>query len=136
MNAAALLALQNIDSALTAIDNRRPRLAELAAHRAAQQQVADLTASIAAAAARAAGAAATIERLEHEATELTAKRTLAAKKGWETRRAKKTRATLLVARLDRLSRSVSMIARILDATTVADLLERQRELSAPSRYYI
>lgn len=28
------------------------------------------------------------------------------------------------------------VHRILDATTVADLLERQRELSAPSRYYI
>jgi DNA-binding IscR family transcriptional regulator len=30
----------------------------------------------------------------------------------------------------------SAVHRILDATTVADLLERQRELSAPSRYYI
>ncbi|MEI8240039.1 MAG: hypothetical protein WCI22_11520, partial [Actinomycetota bacterium] len=35
MNAAALLALQAIDSALTVIDNKRPRLPEVAVHRAA-----------------------------------------------------------------------------------------------------
>ena len=41
MNAAALLALQEIDSALTAIANRRPRLPELAAHRAAAAALAE-----------------------------------------------------------------------------------------------
>ncbi|MFM2076226.1 MAG: hypothetical protein RJA49_116, partial [Actinomycetota bacterium] len=61
MNAAALLALQDIDSALVAVANRRPRLAELAAHRAATAAVDELSQRMAAAQARIDSAQASIE---------------------------------------------------------------------------
>lgn len=75
MNAAALLALQDIDTALTAIDNRRPRLAELAARTAAADQLSSHRQAIAAVQQRIAAAIATIERIEHESEVITVKRT-------------------------------------------------------------
>lgn len=75
MNAAALLALQDIDSALTAVANRRPRLPELAAQRAAAQAVEEHRGRMAAAQARIDAALAAIESAEHAAADLTTKRT-------------------------------------------------------------
>ncbi len=75
MNAAALLALQDIDSALVAVANRRPRLPELAAHRAAAAAVDELRQRMAAAQARIDAAQASIEAAEHSAADLTTKRT-------------------------------------------------------------
>jgi predicted nucleic acid-binding Zn-ribbon protein len=75
MNATALLALQDIDSALVAVANRRPRLSELAAHRAATAAVDAHVRSMAEAQARIDAAQASIEAAEHAATEITTKRT-------------------------------------------------------------
>lgn len=75
MNAAALLALQDIDSALTAVANRRPRLPELAAHRAATAAVDEHRARMAAAQARIDAATAAIEAAEHSSADLTTRRT-------------------------------------------------------------
>lgn len=75
MDAAALLSLQDIDSALTVIRNRRPRLTELAAHRAAQAVLVEHQARIDAAQARIDAAQARIDTAEHSATDLTTRRT-------------------------------------------------------------
>jgi len=75
MDAAALLALQDIDSALTVISNRRPRLPELVAHRAALAALADHRAKMAAAQARIDTAQHAIEAAEKAAGDLTTKRT-------------------------------------------------------------
>ncbi|MCE9622183.1 MAG: hypothetical protein K8R99_07565 [Actinomycetia bacterium] len=75
MNAATLIALQEIDTALDAIVNKRPRLAEVAAHQAATATLKTLRASIAAAEGRVAAAQAAIEAAEHASAELTKKRT-------------------------------------------------------------
>ncbi len=75
MNAAALLALQEIDSALTGIANRRPRLPELAAHQAATAALAEHRALMAAAQQRIDAAQASIEAAEHASAEITTKRT-------------------------------------------------------------
>ncbi|MEN9643870.1 MAG: hypothetical protein RL238_539 [Actinomycetota bacterium] len=75
MNAAALLALQDIDSALTTIANKRPRLPELAAHKAALAVVAAHRDRMAAAQARIDAAAAAIESAEHASADITTKRT-------------------------------------------------------------
>lgn len=75
MNATALLALQDIDSALVAVANRRPRLPELAAHRAATAAVAAHQAAMAATQARIDAAQQAIEAAEHAATDITTKRT-------------------------------------------------------------
>lgn len=74
MNAAALLALQDIDSALAAIANRRPRLPELAAQRAAAAVMASHHSAIAAVRERIAAAEAAIEAAEHAASDITTKR--------------------------------------------------------------
>jgi predicted nucleic acid-binding Zn-ribbon protein len=74
MNATALLALQDIDSALVAVANRRPRLPELAAHRTATAAVVAQQASMAAAQTRIDAAQQSIEAAEHAATDITAKR--------------------------------------------------------------
>jgi hypothetical protein len=74
MNATALLALQDIDSALVAVANRRPRLPELAAHRAATAAVTAHQASMSAAQARIDAAQQAIEAAEHAATDITTKR--------------------------------------------------------------
>lgn len=75
MNAAALLALQDIDTALVAIANRRPRLPELEAHRAASAAMAHHLSAVLEAKERIAAAQAAIEQAEHAAADLTAKRT-------------------------------------------------------------
>jgi len=75
MNAAALLALQDIDSALTTIANKRPRLPELAAHKAALAAVAAHRDRMAAAQARIDAAEASIEAAEHASADITTKRT-------------------------------------------------------------
>lgn len=75
MNAAALLALQDIDSALDAITHKRPRLPEGVAHQGALAVQAALQSRSAAAQARIDAAQTAIEAAEHAATELTTKRT-------------------------------------------------------------
>jgi predicted nucleic acid-binding Zn-ribbon protein len=75
MDAAALLALQDIDSALTVISNKRPRLPELVAHRAALAALADHRAKMAAAQSRIDAAQHAIETAEKAAADLTTKRT-------------------------------------------------------------
>lgn len=64
MNAAALLALQQIDSAIDAVANRRPRLPELATRNAAAAALAALRAAQRECSAEIDTAAATIERCE------------------------------------------------------------------------
>jgi predicted nucleic acid-binding Zn-ribbon protein len=75
MNAAQLLALQDIDTALTAVANRRPRLPELAAHRASAAALAEHRARMAAAQQRIDAAQAAIEAAEHTSADITTKRT-------------------------------------------------------------
>ncbi len=75
MNATALLTLQDIDSALVAVANRRPRLPELAAHRAATAAVDEHRTKMAAAQARIDAAQASIEAAEHASADITTKRT-------------------------------------------------------------
>jgi predicted nucleic acid-binding Zn-ribbon protein len=75
MDAAALLALQDIDSALTVISNKRPRLPELVAHKAMLAALADHRAKMAAAQARIDAAQQAIDAAEKAAGELTGKRT-------------------------------------------------------------
>ncbi len=75
MKAATLIALQEIDSALDAIANKRPRLPELAAHQSATTALKLLRASIAAAQGRVVAAQSAIEAAEHASAELTKKRT-------------------------------------------------------------
>lgn len=75
MNAAALLALQDIDSALDAITHKRPRLPEGVAHHEALAAMAALQARAAAAQQRIDTAQAAIEAAEHAAADLTTKRT-------------------------------------------------------------
>jgi predicted nucleic acid-binding Zn-ribbon protein len=75
MTPTAFLAIQDIDTALDAIANKRPRLAELAAHQQASAALADLRQQVAAAQQRVDGAVAAIEAAEHAAGELTKKRT-------------------------------------------------------------
>ena len=75
MNAHDLLALQDLDSAITSIANRRPRLPELAARNAAEADVQRLRARVEAAQRRIDEAQAVIDRSEHENAELVAKKT-------------------------------------------------------------
>ena len=75
MNATALLTLQDIDSALAAVANRRPRLPELVAHRAATAALSEHQARIATAQARIDAAQAAIESAEHASADITTKRT-------------------------------------------------------------
>lgn len=75
MNAAALIALQEIDSALDLNANRRPRLPEVAAHAQAVAALKELQAQMAAAQQRIDTAQTAIEGAEHAAAELTTKRT-------------------------------------------------------------
>ena len=75
MDAAALLSLQEIDSALTVIANRRPRLPELGDHRAALAALADRRSHMAGAQQRIDAAIVGIEAAEHAAGDLTTKRT-------------------------------------------------------------
>lgn len=75
MNVAALLSLQDIDSALDANANKRPRLPELAAQQLAAAEVGRLRSALAAAQQRIDGAQAAIDAAEHSAAGLTAKRT-------------------------------------------------------------
>jgi predicted nucleic acid-binding Zn-ribbon protein len=75
VNAAALLQLQEIDSALDAIGNRKPRLPELAAHRAATTALAQQREQIDATHRRIAAAQASIDAAEKAAAELMTKRT-------------------------------------------------------------
>lgn len=75
MNASNLLALQEIDSGLDAIANKRPRLPEVAAHQSATAALKSLRASIAAAQGRVTAAQSAIEAAEHASAELTKKRT-------------------------------------------------------------
>lgn len=75
MNATALLTLQDIDSALVAVANRRPRLPELADHRAAIAALDAHRAKMAAAQGRIDIAQAAIESAEHAAADITTKRT-------------------------------------------------------------
>jgi predicted nucleic acid-binding Zn-ribbon protein len=75
MNATALLTLQDIDSALAAVANRRPRLPELVAHRAATAALAEHRSRIAAAQARIDAAQTAIEAAEHSSADITTKRT-------------------------------------------------------------
>jgi predicted nucleic acid-binding Zn-ribbon protein len=75
MDAAALLSLQEIDSALTVITNRRPRLPELIAHRASLSALGGLQAKMDAAQARIDAAQAAIEAAERTAADITHKRT-------------------------------------------------------------
>ncbi|CAN5527418.1 zinc ribbon domain-containing protein [soil metagenome] len=74
MNAATLIALQEIDSALDSIANKRPRLPEVAAHHSATVAVVALRAKIAAAEGRVTAAQAAIESAEHASADLTTKR--------------------------------------------------------------
>ena len=75
MNAAGLSALQEIDSALDSIGNKRPRLAEVAAHQAATAALAALRAAIVAAQKRVSAAQTAIEAAERASADLTTKRT-------------------------------------------------------------
>ncbi len=75
MNASTLIALQEIDSGLDAIANKRPRLPEVAEHKAATAALAALRASIVAAEKRVTVAQTAIETAEHASAELTKKRT-------------------------------------------------------------
>jgi predicted nucleic acid-binding Zn-ribbon protein len=75
MNSAALLAVQEIDSALTVIDNKRPRLPEVAAHRAAAATLSAHLARMADAQRRIDEAVAAIEATEHASAALVTKRT-------------------------------------------------------------
>jgi len=75
VNAAALLALQDIDSALDSITHQRPRLPEGAAHGEALAVLATLQSRAAAAQVRIDAALAAIEESEHVAADLTRKRT-------------------------------------------------------------
>jgi predicted nucleic acid-binding Zn-ribbon protein len=75
MDAAVLLALQDIDSALTVISNKRPRLPELVAHRASLAALGEHRAKMAAAQARIDAAQHAIEAAEKAAGDLTTKRT-------------------------------------------------------------
>lgn len=75
MNAAALLALQQIDNALDALTNRRPRLPEVASHAAATAELTELLAQKAAVEERIAAAQAAIDGAESAAHALTTKRT-------------------------------------------------------------
>jgi predicted nucleic acid-binding Zn-ribbon protein len=75
MDAAALLALQDIDSALTVISNKRPRLPELVAHKGALAALAEHRAKMAVAQARIDTAQHAIEAAEKAAGDLTTKRT-------------------------------------------------------------
>lgn len=75
MNATTLIALQEIDSALDAIANKRPRLPEVAAHQSATAALVALRAKIAAAEGRVAAAQAAIETAERASADLTTKRT-------------------------------------------------------------
>lgn len=74
MNAAALLALQHIDSALDAVANRRPRLPELAAQRAARAAVDALRAAQREAQSAIEVAQSSIEAAEAKATVIAAKK--------------------------------------------------------------
>ncbi len=75
MNASSLIALQEIDSALDAIANKRPRLPEVAAHQSAAAALAALRANAVAVERRVAAAQAAIEAAEHASADLTTKRT-------------------------------------------------------------
>lgn len=75
MNAAAMIALQEIDTALDAIANKRPRLPEVAAQQSASAAVTDLRSRIAAAEGRIAAAQAAVEAAERSSAELTSRRT-------------------------------------------------------------
>lgn len=75
MNAQTLLALQDLDSAIVTIANRRPRLAELAARTAAEADVRQHRARIAATQQRIDEAQRVIDAAEHESAELVTKRT-------------------------------------------------------------
>ena len=75
MNAAALSALQEIDSALDSIANKRPRLAEVAAHQSATATLGTLRAAIVAAEKRVTTAQTAIETAERASADLTTKRT-------------------------------------------------------------
>lgn len=74
MNAASLLALQDIDSALDAIAHRRPRLPEGIHHQQVSAELAALRQRMADAQARIDAAQAAIEAAEHAAATLTTKR--------------------------------------------------------------
>lgn len=75
MNAAALSALQEIDSALDSIANKRPRLAEVAAHQSTTATLGALRAAIVAAEKRVTTAQTAIETAERASADLTTKRT-------------------------------------------------------------
>jgi len=75
MNGAAMLALQEIDSALDAIGHRRPRLPELAAHQAAAASLQAAQRQHAAVVQRIEAAQAAIEAAEAAAHDLTTRRT-------------------------------------------------------------
>lgn len=74
MNGVAMLALQAIDTALDAVANRRPRLPEVAAHRAATEAMQQWQASRAAVQQRIDDAQAAIDAAETGAHDLTVKR--------------------------------------------------------------
>ncbi|MBI4882905.1 MAG: hypothetical protein HY826_02485 [Actinobacteria bacterium] len=74
MNAAALSALQEIDSALDAIANKRPRLPEVAVHKVAADALAGLRSQVADAERRVTAAQSAIDAAEHAAADLTTKR--------------------------------------------------------------
>jgi uncharacterized protein len=74
VNAAALLALQDIDTALDAITHKRPRLPEVVAHQEALAAKAAVQARAAAAQALIDAAQAAIEAAEHAASDLTTRR--------------------------------------------------------------
>ncbi len=74
MNGVAMLALQSVDTALEAVANRRPRLPELAAHRAATDAMQQWKARTAAVQQRIAAAQAAIDAAEAGAQEITTKR--------------------------------------------------------------
>ena len=74
MNASDLLALQDLDSALDAIANKKPRLPEVAARQQAAGEVERLRGLVAAAQTRIDAAQAVIDGAEHEASALSTKR--------------------------------------------------------------
>lgn len=74
MSGAELLSLQRIDTALTQIVNRRPRLPELASAKTARAAVAAAESEIEAQQRRVANAEATIADIEHRSEQLTVKR--------------------------------------------------------------
>lgn len=74
MNSSALLALQDLDTSLDVITNKRPRLAEVVARDAAAAALAQRRAQVAAAQQRIDAAQASIEEAEHAAEALTTKR--------------------------------------------------------------